>query len=93
MPLHVSLNRPFKAHVKRLYAKWTGHNRRPDIALFCERIVKAWKVIQGKVIRKSFKKCCVTNSMDGTEDDIAYDSDECSPSDSSSESSDNEFVA
>lgn len=71
----------------------TGRVCKPDVVLFFKWIIEARKVFPGEMIRKSFKKCCVTNSMDGTEDDIAYDSDECSPSDSSSESSDNEFVA
>lgn len=99
-PLDVSLNKPFKAHVKRYYAEWmaeglydltpTGRVRRPDIALFCKWIVEAWKAIPGEMVRKSFKKCCITNNMDGTEDDLVHNSEDCGSSDSSSESSDSE---
>ncbi|XP_037509116.1 chromodomain-helicase-DNA-binding protein 1-like [Rhipicephalus sanguineus] len=71
----------------------TGRVRRPDIALFCKWIVEAWKAIPGEMVRKSFKKCCITNNMDGTEDDLVHNSEDCGSSDSSSESSDSELDA
>lgn len=83
-PLDVCLNKPFKAHVKRLYAEWmadglyaltpTGRVRRPDIALLCQWIVDAWGAIPADMVRKSFKKCAISNCLDGTEDDCVFES-------------------
>lgn len=99
-PLDVCLNKPFKAHVKRLYTDWmaeglhdltpTGRIRKPDIALLCQWIVDAWKMIPDDMVRKSFKKCCISNRLDGTEDDAVWDNDDdasvnASDSDSSDE--------
>lgn len=35
--------------------------------------VATWKKIRKEILRKSFKKCCITNSLDGTEDDILWE--------------------
>lgn len=96
-PLDVCLNKPFKAHVKRLYAQWmadgiyaltpTGRVRRPDIPLLCQWIVDAWKAIPADLVRKSFKKCAISNSLDGSEDDYVFESGD-EASDGSSESGD-----
>lgn len=96
-PLDVCINKPFKAHVKRLYAQWmadglyaltpTGRVRRPDIALLCQWIVDAWGMIPADMVRKSFKKCAISNSLDGTEDDYVFESGD-EASDGSSESGD-----
>lgn len=71
-PLDVCINKPFKAHVKRLYAQWMADGltplrrrdacRRPDIALLCQWIVDAWGMIPADMVRKSFKKCAISNS-------------------------------
>lgn len=56
-----------------------------NIAQFCKWIVKTCKAIPGEMVRKSLKRCCVTSSMDRTEAGVVYDSDDCGPSDNSSE--------
>jgi hypothetical protein len=33
-------------------------------------IIRAWHCISPKVIVKGFKNCCMSNTMDGTDDDI-----------------------
>ena len=35
----------------------------------------AWDTIPPEMIKKSFQKCCISNALDGTEDDIIFDSD------------------
>ena len=35
----------------------------------------AWESIDPKIIVKSFKKCSISNKLDGTEDDILWDED------------------
>ena len=35
----------------------------------------AWKAIPESIIFRSFKKCCISNALDGTEDDILWEDD------------------
>jgi hypothetical protein len=32
----------------------------------------AWKAILESIIVRSFKKCCISNALDGSEDDILW---------------------
>ena len=35
----------------------------------------AWKAIPASIIVRSFKKCCVSYALDGSEDDILWEDD------------------
>jgi len=35
----------------------------------------AWKAIPKSIIIRSFKKCCIRNALDGSEDDILWEGD------------------
>ena len=35
----------------------------------------AWKDIPENIIVRSFKKCCISNALDGSEDDILWEDD------------------
>jgi len=35
----------------------------------------AWKAIPDSIIFKHFKKCCISNALDGSEDDILWEDD------------------
>ena len=35
----------------------------------------AWKAIPESIIVSSFKKCCISNALDGSEDDILWEDD------------------
>ena len=35
----------------------------------------AWKAIPESFIVRSFKKCCISNALDGSEDDILWEDD------------------
>jgi hypothetical protein len=35
-------------------------------------VLAAWKAIQESIIIRSFKKCCISNALDGSEDDILW---------------------
>jgi hypothetical protein len=35
----------------------------------------AWKTIPENFIVRSFKKCCISNALDGSEDDILWEDD------------------
>jgi hypothetical protein len=35
----------------------------------------AWKTIPGSIIIRSFRKCCISGALDGSEDDILWEDD------------------
>ena len=72
-PLDVSLNKPFKGIL------WTagdkdheltpgGRLKRPSITLWCRWVLTAWEKVATAIVIKSFKKCSISNALDGTED-------------------------
>jgi hypothetical protein len=53
----------------------------------------AWKAIPESIIVRSFKKCCISNALDGSEDDILWEDDVEDKDDSDwVESTDNDLV-
>ena len=50
--------------------------------------MKAWEGVDTAIIIKSFKKCCISNALDGTEDNILFEDD----SDSDNESDTDPFA-
>lgn len=85
-PADVSWNRPFKAAMQECYDEWlfngqhtftaNGNRRPPPLPLFLTWIKQSWDKITPDIIRKSFKKCGLSNAMDGTEDDLLFQSDD-----------------
>lgn len=80
-PLDVSINRPFKAHLRRFYRDWrcsstemtpTGWLKKPSLSQMCQWIVAAWNLIPAEMVSKSFKVTSISNVMDGTEDDATW---------------------
>jgi hypothetical protein len=81
--LDVSVNKPFKDYLRREYEAWllsenlpltpSGMIKRASASKLAEWVSAAWKKIAGKTVEQSFKKCCVTNALDGTEDDILWE--------------------
>ena len=47
-----------------------GRLKKPSITLWCEWIVKAWNEIDTAIINKAFKKCSISNALDGSEDSM-----------------------
>ena len=44
--------------------------RKVGMPTICRWIVDAWKELPIKTVVKEFKKCSISNMLDGTEDDI-----------------------
>ena len=82
-PLDVSLNKPFKDGVRK---RWMAEGIHEFTASGCQKklseelilswIAGAWQDISEEMIESSFLKCGVTNSLDGTEDDLVYEAED-----------------
>ena len=82
-PLDVSLNKPFKAFIREEWNKWmlsedfevtpTGRRKRPSITQVCEWVKRSWDAVNEEIVVKAFKKCGISNALDGTEDDMLYE--------------------
>ncbi|KAM7314164.1 hypothetical protein ISCGN_003949 [Ixodes scapularis] len=82
-PLDVMLNKPFKDRVRKLYTEWmgktdnpltpTGRVKRASLAEVASWVAAAWYNLPDELVARSFKKCGLSNAMDGTEDDAVYE--------------------
>ena len=83
-PLDVSLNKPFKDGVRKQWMQWmadgiheftaTGRQKKASEELICLWISQAWNAIPSEMIAASFLKCGITNNLDGSEDELVYNS-------------------
>ena len=60
--------------------------RAPSLAILCEFVIRSWDAVAVKSVIKSFKKCGISNSLDGQEDDMLWE-DEDSDKEADGESS------
>ena len=83
-PLDVSMNKPFKAGLRHRWQGWmasdapkpctkAGNLKAPGLDTLAQWVLDSWNDIKSPIIVKSFKKCCISNAMDGTEDDILWE--------------------
>ncbi|KAJ1108820.1 hypothetical protein NDU88_006190 [Pleurodeles waltl] len=49
-----------------------GNMRAPQLDVLCKFVIKAWNDIDAETVIKSFKKCGISNSLDGMEDDYLW---------------------
>ena len=85
-PLDVGVNKPFKDQLRQRWNKWmldgehsftpAGRMKKPDLQLICKWILESWEAISPATIVRSFLRCSITNSLDGTEDDILWQDDD-----------------
>ncbi len=75
-PLDVSINKAFKTQLRLL---WSMHmhrklqakeSTRPTKSLILSWIWTAWSAIHPNIIIKSFKKCGISNALDGSEEKL-----------------------
>uniref|UniRef100_A0A674I2H4 DDE-1 domain-containing protein n=1 Tax=Terrapene triunguis TaxID=2587831 RepID=A0A674I2H4_9SAUR len=77
--LDVCLNKPFKDRLRKMWSEWMcsgmaklteGRNHmKPEINLVAQWIKDSWVSIPSEMVEKSFRKCCISNALDGSEDD------------------------
>lgn len=82
-PLDVSINKPFKGLMREEWNKWMQRNdtnltpsgkvRKPTIPEVCQWVLTAWEGIKNEIVVKSFKKCGISNNLDGSEDEVIYE--------------------
>ena len=54
----------------------TGHQKKASEELICSWISQAWNAIPSEMIAASFLKCGITNNLDGSQDELIYNSTE-----------------
>ena len=59
----------------------TGKVRKPTLGEDCSWLIKAWNGVKPEVIIKFFKKCGISDAMDGTEDDAIFERSDSSSDD------------
>ena len=47
--------------------------RAPPLTTLAQWVKDTWNDIKVPVVTKSFKKCCISNALDGTEDDLVWE--------------------
>lgn len=88
-PLDVCLNKPFKDNIRKCWNEWmvsgkqtstpAGNMRAAPLSTVCEWVLKSWEQIATETIVRSFKKCSISNKLDGTEDDMIWEDDDNIP--------------
>jgi len=87
-PLDSSVNKSFEGFMHEEWAKWieapthhvtpAGTVKQPSISNVCEWVKNSWQQVQSETIVKSLKKCGISNTQDGSEDDILYEESDAS---------------
>ena len=82
-PLDVAINKPFKDNLRKEWHFWMsnggagytvgGNLRRAKISDICRWVIRAWENISNNIIIRFFKKCSISNALDGSEDDAVYE--------------------
>ena len=82
-PLDVCLNKPFKDRLREKWTQWmingektftpAGNMRAASLTTVCEWVKDTWQNIPSEMVVRSFKKCGISNAMDGTEDDMLWE--------------------
>ena len=81
-PTDVSIN-PFKDRLRQQYLTWiadpacklteTGKIICAPLSEVAQWVSAAWKAIPESIIVIYFKKCCISNALDRSEDDILWE--------------------
>ena len=82
-PLDVCLNKPFKDCMRERWTTWmvkgeksltpAGNVKAPSSTTLTSWVLEAWRGLPKEMVTRSFKKCGISNSIHGTEDDILWE--------------------
>ena len=82
-PLDVCINKPFKDGLRVKWQEWmiagehtqtaSGRMCKADLNVICGWMKEAWNHIQMEMMKTYFRKCCITNTIDGTKDDDIWE--------------------
>ena len=50
--------------------------RRWEKATVCQWVKESWQELSKEMVERSFKKCGISNALDGTEDDLVWEEEE-----------------
>jgi len=83
--MDVSINKTFKDRLRQQYQTWiadpshelteTGKMKHAAPSEVAQWVLAAWKAIPESIIVRSFKKCCISNTLDRSDDDIVWEDD------------------
>ena len=82
-PLDVCLNKPFKDRLREKWMTWMmsgektftpgGQLRAASLVTVCQWVKESWQELSKEMVERSFKKCGISNALDGTEDDLVWE--------------------
>ena len=85
-PLDVCLNKPFKDRLREKWMTWMmsgektftpgGQLRASSLVTVCQWVKESWQELSKEMVERSFKKCGISNALDGTEDDLVWEEEE-----------------
>ena len=80
-PLDVCLNKPFKDRLWEKWMTWMMSGEKtftPDgqLRAVCQWVKESWQELSKEMVERSFKKCGISNALDGTEDDLVWEEEE-----------------
>ena len=85
-PLDVCLNKPFKDRLREKWMTWMmsgektftpgGQLRAASLVTVCQWVKELWQELSKEMVECSFKKCGISNALDGTKDDLVWEEEE-----------------
>ena len=53
-----------------------GQLRAASLVTVCQWVKESWQELSKEMVERSFKKCGISNALDGTEDDLVWEEEE-----------------
>ena len=79
-------NKPFKDRLREKWMTWMmsgektftpgGQLRAASLVTVYQWVKESWQELSKEMVERSFKKCGISNALDGTEDDLVWEEEE-----------------